>query len=199
MTETRFTLIHAMTYRGAYEEWATSYTLTGPPPTSAAGWDTLLDAIVAQEKTCYPAAVSIVRAYCYDTDDVHAPNVYARVFTTPVAGTLAIGTGLLMAGNDAVWVRWGIARRNSRGKKIYLRKYLHGAMAASGAQGTPLDTVYSAQRTALLAFGAKLRDGTFAEARTVTASGHVDTVVDHNASTWIGERQLRKGTRRPPP
>lgn len=199
MDATRVTLVHRMTYRGLPEEWATVYYLTGPHPTSAPGWTTLSDALIAAEKACYGPDIVVVRVYGHDSDDPKAANVFQRDMSgAPVAGTGAFNLGQGSPGDAAVWVRWRTSRASIKGRPIYLRKFFHGAVANVVNGQTHADTILPAQRTALLAFGAKMRDGTFAEARTVTAPGHVDTLTAHDASSFIGYRQLRKGRKRPP-
>lgn len=195
---TRITLVKRMTYRGLPEEWSNVYYLTGPPPTSSAGWTTLTDALIAQERTCYGPDIAIIRAYGHNSDDPKAANVYQRDLSpAPVVGTGAFNLGQGMPGDAACWVRWKTSRLSEKGRAIYLRKYFHGAVATTVNGQTRGDTLLPAQRTALVAFGAKMRDGSFAEGRNVTAPGHVDTLTAHDASTYVGYRQLRKGRKRP--
>jgi hypothetical protein len=65
---------------------------------------------------------------------------------------------------------------------------------ASGGVG---DTILASQKTALLALGAKLQDGSFTEARTITAQAHDDTIVSHAASSYITTRTLKRRGKRP--
>lgn len=196
---TRVTLVKRMTYRGQPEDWSNVYYLTGAIPASSAGWTTLVNAVIAQEKTCYGPDITIVKAYGHDSDDPHASNVFQLdLASAPVAGTGAFNLGQGMPGDAAAWVRWKTDRLSEKGRPIYLRKYFHGAVAVTVNGQTRGDTLLAAQRTALLAFGTKLMDGSFLDARTVTAPGHVDTLLAREASTYIGYRQLRKGRKRPP-
>jgi hypothetical protein len=44
--------------------------------------------------------------------------------------------GIPMAGDQAGWVRWSLNRFNTKGKRVYLRKYFHGgALPTAGGDG----------------------------------------------------------------
>lgn len=204
---TGLTVIKKMTYRGdATEEYSNTYWFTGTPPANSAAWRTLFDAVVAIEKTVYLNSVSVIRGYGYADDTGHKPGDTGAVTPaawsvdlslapeTPVAGTLAIGSGALMPGDAAVWVRWKTSRLTSPGgKPIYLRKYFHVAVANAVNAG---DTILTAQRTALLALGAKMYDGTLSGSRTLTTAGQTDVITAHNASTYITTRSLKRRGKR---
>src|ERR1700754_3988122 len=117
----------SFTYRGAPERFSNRYHFNGSNPASSAEWKAITDALVAQEKTLYPAGTTVIYAAGYTSDTGAA--VYPRDYTvspdTPVAGTL-VTTGLTECpGDDSFWARWWCGQYNSRGKKIYLRKYWH--------------------------------------------------------------------------
>jgi hypothetical protein len=205
---TGITIIKRFTYRGnASEEFSNTYWLKGSaPPATPAEWRALFDAIVLTEKTVYPAAVQVIRGYGYDNDDGHkpgdsgavAPSVWQvdlRVSPdTPVAGTLATGGIEVAPGDAAVWVRWKTSRRTDPGAKpIYIRKYFHGALG----NGTDPDLVATAQKTALLALGAKMDGGTLPGSRTITVAGQSDTIINHGCSTYITTRTLKRRSKRP--
>ena len=199
-TQVGLTVVKRFNYRGdANEEFSNTYHLTGSVPADAAAWRTLFDALVTQEKTVYSSAVHVIRGYGYDSDADDAHAVWSVDLTvspnTPVAGTLSVAGGLGPApGDAAVWVRWKTSRLNSKGKAIYLRKYFHDAQQI----GTPTpDTVLASQVTALNAFGTKLFDGSFTEARTITARGHVDTILARGSSSYITTRTLKRRGKRP--
>ena len=192
------TVIKKFTYRDAPEEYSNEYFLTGSIPADAAAWRTLFDALVTQEKTLYPSTVTVVRGYGHDSDDPHAAAVWSVDLTvspnTPVAGTLALGRGIQMPGDDAVWARWKTSRLNSKGKAIYLRKYFHPAVSAGT---TNKDAVLQAQVDALNAFGAKLSDGSFTDARTIRSRAHSETITGHGSSIYITTRTLKRRGKRP--
>lgn len=199
-TVTGLVSVKKFLYRGVAEEFSNDYWFSGTPPADNAAWKTLYDALVAQEKTCLIPGVTMVAGYGYDdnADSRHAvwsidmtvsPNV-------PVPGTLppqASDTGT--PGDCAAWVRWKTERLNSKGKPIYLRKYFHGVLKDTGA--TTADNVNSAQKTALNAFGSKLRDGTFADARTLRSRLHADNLIQVGVSNYVTTRTLKRRGKRP--
>lgn len=198
----RVVVIKSFEYRGHAEEFSNEYTFTGATPADAAAWRTLFDALVLQEKTCYPSLVTVVAGYGYDSEAANAHAVWSVDMTVspnaPVAGTCALNTTDRMSPGDcAVWVRWKTDRLNSRGKPVYLRKYFHGAINQGGGTIDTPDLVSVPQHTALLALGAKLHDGSFIDARVVKAAGHTDAIVNHGVSTYITTRTLKRRGKRP--
>lgn len=196
---TAVTLIKRMSYRGdPNEEWSNKYFLTGGVPASDADWLALVNALKAEERKCFNSLSVIIRAYGYSSDALDADSVYQRdmvAATETVAGTLANTLGVATQAESAVWVRWKTSRM-ARGKAIYLRKYFHTAYASS----TIADQPSAATVTALTAFGAKMRDGTFLDGRTVRARGQTgETFLGHNVSTWMTTRELKRRGRRPTP
>jgi hypothetical protein len=208
-TQTGITVVKRFTYRGdANEEFSNTYWLTGSPPADATAWRTLFDALVTQEKTCYHSGVSVIRGYGYDDNTGHksgdtgtvAPSVWTVDLTvapnTPVAGTATFTGGDVQAsGDQAGWVRWKTDRRTDPGgKAIYLRKYFHGVIL----QVLPnQDNIKASLVTAYGAFGTKMRDGSFADSRTVTAAGHEDTLTSSGASVYVTTRTLKRRGKRP--
>jgi len=195
---TVLTIVKQMSYRGRTdEEWSNTYALSGPTPADATAWRTLFNALVLQEKTVYTSQCVVVGGYGYNripqTGDHAIWSVDLLVSpNAPVAGTLAPG-GVLPAGDQAAWVRWGLDRFNTNGKRVYLRKYFHvGQVAGSGGDG--LLGTYS---TALQTFGAKMRDGTFVEGRTVVDKNGL-APVNHGVSPFITTRTLKRRGKRPP-
>lgn len=196
---TGLTVIKRFTYRGdANEEFSNTYWLSGSPPTSDADWRTLFDALVTQEKTVLDSSASVIRGYAYndDADGAHAVwSVDLRVSpNTPVAGTLTRGSCQVCPGDDAVWARWGLDRFNTLGKRVYLRKYYHPGLTS----GADADTICAAQKTALVALGAKLSDGSFAGSRVLLDRKHTGaSIVSHGASSYVTTRTLKRRGKRP--
>jgi len=192
------TLVKKFTYRGnANEEFSNTYYLSGSLPADAAAWRTLFDALVTQEKTLYASTVSVIRGYGYSSDAIDAAAVWSvdlRVSPeTPVAGTLSMSGAIPPAGDQAAWVRWKTSRTNSNGKSIYLRKYFHGGAADS----TGGDAIKASYITALAAFGTKMRDGSFAGARTVRSRTHAETIISSGTSSYWTTRTLKRRGKRP--
>jgi hypothetical protein len=194
---TGLTIIKEFTYRGdANEEWSNHYWLSGSDPADSAAWRTLFDALVTEEKKLYPPTTKVVAGYGYTStaDDRTAVwSVDLKVApNTVVAGTYS-GFGDVNPGDTAVWVRWGLDRLNSKGKRIFLRKYFHPGLSASAAP----DTVHADQIAALTAFGNKLRDGSFTGGRKITDT-HGTNVVGSGVSQFITTRTLKRRGKRPP-
>jgi hypothetical protein len=200
------TVVKAFSYRGVSEEYSNQYWFNGASPGTDTAWKALADAIIAAEKTCLVAGVSYRRAYGYtapptpaDNPTTFPANVWSYDYLaagSPPVGTLAIAGGVQVAGDAAVWLRWQTTRRTDPGgKKIYLRKYFHPAIAATG---TP-DLIMGTQGTALEAFGASLVTGLISGAYKLVDKYHSDDVVSApKASAYITTRTLRRRGKRPP-
>lgn len=195
------TTVKRMSYRGdPNEEWSNTYWFTGSIPADSAAWKALVDALIVQEKTLYTGSSTFIRAYGYDSDLDTAVAVWSRDYLAAgdsVAGTALTTGGTYPAGDQAAWVRWKTSRLNSKGKAIYLRKYYHGVPTDEDSPLTA-DNVLGSWATAAQAFGAKMRDASFISARTLTARKFADTLVGHNASTYITTRTLKRRGKRPP-
>jgi hypothetical protein len=191
------TVIKKFQYRGVDEEFSNRYYFSGSVPSSDSAWHTLFDALVAEEKKLYMNTVAVVRGYGYDDDDEDANNVWSiDLSTAPVVGTLTSGAGQPLSGDTANWVRWTTSRLNSKGKRIYLRKYFHPAIAQSTSA---VDTAATGWRTAAIAFGTKLYDGSFADARTIRSRTHTETITAAYASVHTTTRTLKRRGKRPGP
>lgn len=202
------TVVKMINYRGdPTEEWSNTYWFTGGAPSDAQAL-ALFNAIVAVEKTIYPAFASagckVVRGYAYNDDTGHKPGDTGAVspsFWThdisaaPVDGTLTLSDiDQRLPGDDAVWVRWTTARRTSPGgKAIYLRKYFHPGCRTTGT----MDTVLPAQATALGALGQLCRNGTLPDGRTLTTAGQTDVLSAHAVSSYTTVRTLKRRGKRP--
>ena len=151
-------LVKRFLYRGQNEEFSNKYHFSGTTPANEAAWKALADAIIAAEQPTVTSAVSWVRAYGYEAGNENsvAQIDYTIAPNTVVSGTLAIGTGVTTPGDIAATIRWYTGQINSRGKKIYCRKYMHGALHLN----TDQDIIFPAQKTAMGTYAAKLIDGT---------------------------------------
>lgn len=192
------TLIKRFTYRAnTAEEFSNHYWFTGTTPTDSTAWKTFTDLLITEEKKCYPTNASVIAAYGYDSTDEHATAVYARDMTIApdaiVAGTMATTGGLLAPGDCAVWVRWGLDRLNSKGKRIYLRKYFHPAVATTGNT----DQVLATAVTALNGFATTVQTGLSSGTYKITDT-RGSTVLNHGASTYVTTRTLKRRGKRPP-
>lgn len=190
------TVIKRFPYRAdTTEEWSNQYHFTGAIPADDAAWTALFNALVVIEKPCYSSLAGVVQGYGYATDNEDDPSVWTHdIHSSPVAGTLATSGGQSLPGDAAVWARWKTSRLNTKGKAIYLRKYFHMATATTATTG---DVILPAQKTALLALGAKLQDGTFIDGRTIRSMHHDETILSHSASDWVTTRTLKRRGKRP--
>jgi hypothetical protein len=155
-------------------------------------WKAITDALVAAEKALYPAGTTVIYAAGYTSDT--GPAVYTRDYTispdSPVAGTYSPGTNIAATGDDAAWVRWFCGQTNSRGKKIYIRKYFHGVYAGpSGGDG-----LATTQKSAYQTFANLLQSGLAVTGYTTRhvcdKNGHVAT--SNNVVTYITTRTLKR-------
>lgn len=199
-SQTGLTIIKKFTYRGnSAEEFSNTYHFTGAVPADNTAWKALSDALILQEKTLYLGSASAIRAYGYNSDADDAVAVWSWDYLaqgTAVAGTAVTGSGSYPAGDQAGWVRWKTSRLNTKGKAIYLRKYFH-AVPVDVPTAATTDKLLPAWTTAAQAFGTKMRDGSFLDARTITARAHSDVIVSSSASTWITTRTLKRRGKRP--
>lgn len=138
------TIVKRFTYRGdPTEEFSNQYWFKQSPPSDSASWAQAVADVYNQEHLLFGPDVAFVRAYGYNDDDPKANHVFAKDYTVP--GPPPVGTrtptGVEFAGDQAALVEWKTDALNSRGKPIYLRKYIH---AGSAKQGSPdqLDTTY---------------------------------------------------------
>jgi hypothetical protein len=190
------TIIKRFNYRGnANEEWGNTYMLTGTTPVDGPAWKSLFDSIVAQEKTVYTASSVVIRGYGYDRVPVKGDHaIYSvdlRPSSTTVPGTLATATGERFPGDGAAWVRWSLNRFNSYGKRVYLRKYFHDGLRATG--GT--DGLLAAYITALNGFGTFMMGGTVGGTRNLCDPlGNVP--IASAASSFITTRTLKRRSKK---
>lgn len=187
-------LYKTFSYRGSPEEWGNTYHFTGDAPSTPADWRSLVDALVALEKTVLDVAVTIERAICYEnTDDSSVYSYDLSAFGGTVAGTYSHGaaSAVPQEGESSYMARWDTGRRSTKGKPIYLRKYWHPAFS----QPTTPDLIDTTLKGLV---------GTFASS-VLASSGSwpglagPDGVapVGHLPATYTNSRDLRKGRRRP--
>lgn len=190
------TIIKRFTYRGAPEEWSNHYHLTGDDPASPGDWRDLFDAMCDLEKALFDENTQIVAGYGYDNDAPSSHNVWSVDLTiapnTPVDGIFSLASGSEPgAGDSAAWVRWGLDRLNSDGKRVYLRKYFHPAYTYPDP-----DTISAPWITQAAAFGGYLQDDIGIDGRTIRDVGGAD-VIGHAVSSYSTTRTLKRRGKRP--
>ena len=195
------TIVKKMAYRGdPNEEWSNTYWFTGTPPGTQAEADSAAQALATEELPLYLATCEAVRAYIYNDNAPHTPAAFVSDLTSgpgaPYLGTMLTGTGTYPAGDQAAWIRWATARRTSKGRLIYLRKYYHGVPTEEESP-TTADQVVGSWLTPSLTFSAHLAGGTFWGFGQLTGKGHVDTLGEARSSHFITTRTLERRGKRP--
>lgn len=110
-------------FRDSVQEWANTYTYrsanANPDEAGALG---MIDELVANEKTFHSSAVTFVRARCWSSGGTKQENK-----TIAMKNLTGTGSSLTVVGFDyerAVLIQWP-AGVDSRGRKVYLRKWYH--------------------------------------------------------------------------
>lgn len=178
------------TYRGKREVWSNTYHFSGTTPANDADWLTLALAIWNAEKGALMSNVKFAGYLGYAAGNNHAVSIkdYVADGTTQPAGALGTSVGNA-PGDVAVWVRWRLPTRNSRGKWNYLRKYFHGVPVFT-------DQVGPEAVTALTAYAGKMTDGTLpGGAKLCGAQGEVAGV--SKIAPFASYRELKRSGKRP--
>lgn len=178
-------------YRGTTRTWSNRYHFEGSLPADSTAWSTLMDNIVAAEKTCLNAVTTIVLAVGYDAGTATATNphgdaVFSKAYAT--AGTFVPAAGdQACPGDAASLVRYTTDARSTKNHPVYLFNYYHSAYYQSGAS----DTLSTDQKAALEAYAAQWVTG-FSDGATnrerCGPRGAVST--GHRVDPWIRHRDF---------
>lgn len=128
-TRNSIVIIKSFNYRGTTKLFSNRYHFEGDLPASSGAWDTLRDAIAAQEKTIYPSSVEMVEAIGYDSSTATSTNPHGdAVYTSTMAvsGTGSFTDFQLSPGDCAMLIRYSTAARTSKNHPVYLFNYYHG-------------------------------------------------------------------------
>lgn len=191
------TIVKDFTYRGqAGEEWSNTYNLSGTTPANSTAWRAVFDNWVNMEKQLYSSAVRVIKGYGYSripqTGDAAVWTVDLRPSATTVAGTMASTGGAAMAGDQAGWIRWSLNRFSTTGKRVYLRKYYHGAYVNSSSP----DQMSAAWKTLAQTIGDNLfSTGMLDSRQLVDKDGNVP-IAAHPAD-YVTTRTLKRRGKRP--
>jgi len=187
----KVTSVKSISYRGLPEEWSNSYLFEGTAWADQAAFETWCELFKVVERNMLPSAVTITKYYGYLDPDGVSDFSYEG---SPIAtGVMAITGGFLLSGDTADWLRWDTGKTGSTGKKIYLRKYFHPAIAATG---TP-DTSLAAVRTAREAQGAVMLTSGSMPSGYVLVDKDGDSPSDPVASVNPTTRTLKRRGKRP--
>jgi hypothetical protein len=197
-TRLGLTLIKQMEYRDKLdEEWSNHYWFTGSPPTDPPSWKTFADAIIAIEKTCYSQSSEVIRAYGYDSNDPKRFAVWSYDYLengAAVPGTMTPSAGdKLFAGDQAGMLWWRTTRRNTRGKWIYLRKYMHDGYESS----TDSDRLATATLGAYRAFVDAISTAPGIQGHVLTGEIIDEVFQAQDAGEFVTTRTLKRRGKRP--
>jgi hypothetical protein len=193
-------MIKQFTYRDKVdEEFSNQYWFKAPPPSNDASWDVVVTDVLNLEKAIFDSTVKFVAAYGYNSNDPNTYAAYHKDFTVP--GPPPVGTfvkaasAVRFAGDQAALVQWRIDHKNTRGKWIYLRKYLHSGWANDAAHDQ-LDPTYV---TALTTYATTLGGTTFHGGLRAQWDGYMPMNVTASiVSPWVTTRTLHRRGKRPP-
>jgi len=190
------TIIKSFEYRGKPEEFSNRYHFENHHPASDTEWAQLADAIWSAERPCFPPTVKWVQAYGYNAGTEH--SIWGwwvdNAGTGPVGTLPVIDAHNYMPGDVAATVRWYTGEVNSRGKRIYCRKYFHGVYSAPG----DADSLDGTQKAALDAYAVKMIDGSLpGGARYCGPQGA--NLTEPRVDPFLTTRTLKRRGKRPLP
>jgi hypothetical protein len=188
--------VWSFTYRDAYEEFSNRYHFDGTPPADPVAWKTFADTLTGFAVHVFGNDVRLQRAYGYVAGSVASvwSFDYGAPPATPILGEGTF-SGMLMPGDVAGTTRWETGALNSRGKKIYLRKYWHGVHNEIGHT----DQLGSDQVAAFNTFAGQLADGSAFGGANHLAGPNGAVAGTHSTSLWLTTRTLKRRGRRPLP
>jgi hypothetical protein len=190
------TVVKRFPYRGdTQEEWSNTYHFRQAPPATSADWKSFADAFINEEKPLYHPHCHVTRAYGYDTDDAKPVSVWG--YDYGLAGEEVPGTGgggdTNFAGDQAAMLWWKLDHKNSRGKYVYLRKYMHDGEVLAGAS----DDLAVATKAAYELFVANLWSNPTPAGGGIRARTGTWPVIAAGVSPYVTTRTLRRRGKRP--
>lgn len=189
------TILKRNLYKAVQEEHGNTYHFSGTTPADLTAWKALADALIAAERPTVPSDTEFVQAYGYQAGTSHSiAQIDYRVSPNVVLSGTGAFSGNRQTLEAAATVRWPTPDFTERGKRIYLRKYLHAVYTQTFPD---VDKLLATQKAAMVTWAAKLIDGTlpggFKYCGPQGAVASAATVAD-----MVVTRELKRRGKRPP-
>lgn len=196
-TATGLVITKRFTYRGLPdEEWSNKYWFTGAPPATDQAWMDLFNDVQTHERKCYSSATKVVSAIGYNDNDPHAHAVWTFAFgtgTEPPGELTGDAADNPFAGDQAGMLEIRTSRKNTRGKWVYLRKFLHSGFS----DGVDRDKISANTHLAYTVFLTYLSNGTVLGSRRLRSQKQDETLTVLHAGDWVTTRTLKRRGKRP--
>lgn len=188
-TRSSLLVVKSMSALGSTREWTNRYHVTGPLTPTFAQFQTLADAVVADEAAALEGFITIVRVDWSDASTASSTNLngdtlYTKSYSTAGGATSGSDGSLIAPSDCAVLLRYTTDARSVKNHAIYLFNYYHGAYHSS----TNKDNVGGVQKTGFEEYGddwlAGFSDGVNTRIRcgphgAVAQSRSVKTLITH--------------------
>ena len=184
------------TYRDQDEYWSNKYWFQGAPPGPSTEWRSLFDLLVEAERHCYTPSTTVTGGYGYSDNSEGAHAVWSvdlEALGATRAGSLVIQPEERMSGDQCGMFEFQTQRKNSRGKWVYLRKYMHDG----GVSGADVDRISPATEGVYDTFLNALKDGTWSSGRIIRSQKQDETFNWGARSPWVTTRTLKRRGKRP--
>lgn len=184
-------MVKQFAYRGNTVEFSNRYHTNGPTTITLAEFETLADAVVADENPIYFSDVTIVRVDWADASTATSTNPHGLVTHTKAysqVGFLDTTGGTRCPGDCAIVARWSTDARTSKNHPIYLFNFFHGAYRlASGGD----DTILTAQASAVAEYASDWLSGFSDGTNTHIRCGPRGAVAqDSKCLDWVRHRDF---------
>jgi hypothetical protein len=159
-------VVKTSSYKNGLRLWSNRHHFLGGTPADATHWHTLMDAIVAVEKTAVTSETTITECvgYAAGSDVPVASKVYSTVGTlTWVSGNAA------QALETCALIRYATAAKTTKNHPIYLFTYWHQVAVLTA--GVHFETLDANQKSALATYAGDWISGFSDGTNTYTRAG----------------------------
>lgn len=197
---TGVTLTKQCMYRGNVEYWSNTYWFfVAGPPAGDVEWPQIVEDLWESEKKVLPATTTLVQAYGYNDRTYKSHAVYDEARSPGTPGTFPPPVPTVeFAGDQAAMVGWKTDHKNSRGKWVYLRKYLHNGFVQE-AQPDFLQASYIAALDQYAIEIQGFRGGLVPGPSKDDPTPGVYTITDTVVHNYVTTRTLKRRGKRPVP